>query len=179
MIPMIQMCFQKHLSVQFAGAFGHTYGCHDIWQMYAPGRAAISSARNNWYDVLDLPGAWDMMHVRNLMESRPFLSRVPDQSLIAANPGGGAEHIQATKGKDYAFIYLPYGQKVKVAMGKISGAVGKAWWFDPRTGQARVIGTFDNKATREFDPPAERKRGNDWVLVLDDAGKQFAKPGSR
>jgi hypothetical protein len=162
----------------FAGAFGHTYGCHDIWQMYAPGRAPISSARNNWYDVLDLPGAWDMMHVRHLMQSRPFLSRVPDQSLISGDPGGGGEHIQATRGDGYAFIYLPYGQNVTVAMGKVSGEKVKAWWFDPRTGDAKSIGTFDNKGTREFDPPGEKARGNDWVLVLDDAAREFPKPGS-
>jgi hypothetical protein len=162
----------------FAGAFGHTYGCHDIWQMYAPGRAPISSARNNWYDVLDLPGAWDMMHVRNLMQSRPFLSRVPDQSLISGGPGSGAEHIQATRGDGYAFIYLPYGQNVTVAMGKASGEKVRAYWFDPRTGDAKQIGTFENKGTREFDPPGEKARGNDWVLVLDDEAKQFPKPGS-
>jgi len=162
----------------FAGAFGHTYGCHDIWQMYAPGRAPISSARNNWHDVLDLPGAWDMMHVRNLMQSRPFLSRVSDQSLISGDPGGGGEHIQATRGDGYAFIYLPYGQNVTVVMGKVSGEKVRAWWFEPRTGDAKQIGTFENKGTREFDPSGEKVRGNDWVLVLDDEAKQFPKPGS-
>ena len=162
----------------FAGAFGHTYGCHDIWQMYAPGRAPISSARNYWYDVMDLPGAWDMMHVRNLMESRPFVTGVPDQSLISGDTGSGGEHIQATRGDDYAFIYLPFGQKVVVVLGKISGEKIKAWWFDPRTGKAKLIDTYPNSGTREFDPPGEPARGNDWVLVLDDAGKQFPEPGA-
>jgi hypothetical protein len=37
----------------FAGAHGHTYGCHNIWQMYAPGRTAISWAHAYWYDSLD------------------------------------------------------------------------------------------------------------------------------
>ncbi|UCG49689.1 MAG: glycoside hydrolase family 140 protein [Phycisphaerales bacterium] len=161
----------------FAGGFGHTYGCHDIWQMYAPGRAPISSARHNWYDVLDLAGAWDMMHVRGLMESRPFLSRAPDQSLISGEAGTGGEHIRATRGTDYAFIYLPYGQEVKVVLGKISGQRVRAWWFDPRTGGAKAIGTYPNKGVRGFDPPGEETRGNDWVLVLDDAGKGFGPPG--
>ena len=30
----------------------------------------------------------------------------------------------------------------------------KAWWYDPRTGKAEEIGTFDNKGAREFNPPA-------------------------
>ena len=163
----------------FAGAFGHTYGCHDIWQMVAPGRKPISSARNYWYDVLDLSGAWDMMHVRHLMESRSFLTRVPDQSLIAGDPGSGAQHIQATRGNDYAFIYIPYGQNVKVALGKISGPKVKAWWFDPRTGKAKDIGEFKNSGTREFDPPASPARGKDWVLVLDDVSQKFPPPGTK
>ena len=32
----------------FAGACGHTYGCHDIWQFFAPGRPPITSARTPW-----------------------------------------------------------------------------------------------------------------------------------
>jgi len=163
----------------FAGAFGHTYGCHDIWQMYAPGRQPISSARNNWYDVLELPGAWDMVHVRNLIESRPFLTRVPDQSLIAGGAGTGPEHIMATRGEDYAFIYLPYGQNADIVLGKISGQKLRTWWFDPRTGKAKSAGTFENRGTKEFDPPGKQKRGNDWVLVLDDASKDFPPPGRK
>ena len=162
----------------FAGGFGHTYGCHDIWQMFAPGRQPVSSARNNWYDVLDLPGAWDMMHLRNLMESRPFLSRIPDQSLISDGDGGGAEHIQATRGDGYAFIYLPYGPDVTIETGKISGDKIKAWWFDPRTGKASEIDTFANHGTRKFHPPGEQQRGNDWVLILDDAGRNYDTPGA-
>ncbi len=81
----------------FAGAFGHTYGCHDIWQMYAPSRKPISHARTPWYEAMDLPGAWDMLHVRNLLLSRPFLGRVPDQSLIVGNPGTGGDHVRATR----------------------------------------------------------------------------------
>ena len=161
----------------FAGALGHTYGCHDIWQMYAPGREPISSARNNWYDVLDLPGAWDMMHVRNLMESRPFLSRVPDQSMIAEGQSGGAAHVQATRGDGYAFIYIPTGNAISVKLGQISGAHVKAWWFDPRTGEAKDFGSFANEGTRSFDPPGDPGRGNDWVLVLDDESKGFSPPG--
>jgi hypothetical protein len=162
----------------FAGGFGHTYGCHDIWQMYAPGRGPISSARNYWYDVLDLPGAWDMMHVRNLIESRPFVSRVPDQSLISGDAGTGGEHIQSTRGKSYAFIYIPYGQNVKVALGKISGQKVMAWWFNPRSGRAKPIGTFANSGILEFDPPGKTARGNDWVLVLDSDAKHFPRPGT-
>ena len=38
------------------------------------------------------------------------------------------------------------------------------------------IGVFDRQGTREFKPPV-RGKGNDWVLVLDDASKGFSTPG--
>ena len=161
----------------FAGAFGHTYGCHDVWQMFAPGREPISSARNAWNDVLDLPGAWDMGHLRALMLSRPVLSRVPDGSLVVEGQGPQADHIEATRGKAYAMVYAPTGKQFAVRLGKISGARVRAWWFDPRTGRALRIGVIENSGARRFDPPGQPHRGNDWVLVLDDADQGFAPPG--
>jgi collagenase-like protein with putative collagen-binding domain len=40
-----------------------------------------------------------------------------------------------------------------------------------------VIGEWAREGTRAFDPPGEPARGNDWVLVLDDAAKRFPPPG--
>lgn len=162
----------------FAGGFGITYGCHNIWQMYEPGLEPVSSACHAWHKTLNLPGAWNMLHIRNLMESRPFLTRIPDQSLIAAGPDSGAGYIQATRGKHYTLIYIPAGDRITVNLGKISGQKIKAWWFDPRSGKAEAIGTFQNRGTRMFDPPGEQDRSNDWVLVLDDASAKFSEPGS-
>ncbi len=161
----------------FAGAHGHTYGCHDIWQMMAPGRQPISSARNHWDEVLNLPGAWDMMHAKHLLLSRPFFNRVPDQSLIADGQGEGTHHVQATRGDDYAFIYIPTGRNIKINLGKISGDTVTAWWYDPRTGEAEKIGEKENQGTLEVDPPGEPGKYNDWVLVLDDDSKKFPPPG--
>jgi hypothetical protein len=161
----------------FAGGAGVTYGCQDVWPMMAPGRVSINNTRPNWYDRLDLPGAWDMLHVRNLMESRPFTERVPDQSMLASGEGKGAGHMRATRGKDYAFIYSPLGEKFSVKLGVISGREVKAWWFDPRTGGNKPLGRFPNRGIREFIPPGKAGRENDWILVLDDSTKRFPAPG--
>jgi len=163
----------------FAGAHGHTYGCHDIWQMMAPGRTPISSARNNWYDVLDLPGAGEMRHARHLIESRPFLNRVPDQSVIASDLGAGVDHVQATRGDGYVFVYIPTGKPTTLNLGRISGKKVRAWWYDPRNGKATAIGVYPNSGMREFVPPGKASRGNDRVLVLDDVEKKFRAPGQR
>ncbi len=161
----------------FAGALGPTYGCHPIWQMLAPGREPVGFARHNWQEVLDLPGAGQMKHVRALIESRPFLSRVPDQSVVVDNPETGMGHAQATRGDGYIFVYLPSGEPVKVNLTKVQWKKAQAWWYDPRTGAASPGDLVDNTGLRDFTPPGTPGRGNDWVLVLDDAGKKFGPPG--
>ena len=163
----------------FAGAFGHTYGCHDVWQMFAPGRRPVSSARTDWREAVELPGAWQMGHVRRLLLSRPFLSRIPDPALVADGQGEGGDHVEATRDAEgrYAFVYVPTGRPVTVDLAKLSGARVKAWWFDPRTGAAAAIGEWAREGTRAFTPPGTAGRGNDFVLVLDDAARRFPAPG--
>ena len=161
----------------FAGGHGHTYGNRGVWQMFEPKREPYRGVRYYWYDAIDLPGAWDMLHVRKLMLSRPMLSRVPDQSLVVA-PLSGADHIRATRGDGYAFVYAATGRSFTLNLGKISGTTLVAWWFDPRTGSAAQIGRIRNTGTRPFDPPGTPGRGNDWVLVIDDAEKGFPAPGA-
>jgi hypothetical protein len=71
---------------------------------------------------------------------------------------------------------LPAGKgKVTVNTGKLSGTELKSWWYDPRTGKAEAGVTFAKGETKEFSAPAGE--GMDWVLVLDDAGKNYSAPG--
>jgi hypothetical protein len=162
----------------FAGAFGHTYGDHSVWQMYAPGRRPINGPLFYWYEAINRPGAAQMQYVRALIESRPFLSRVPDQSLVA-DALSGADHIAATRGDGYAFVYSAQGRPFTVNMGKISGDRVKAWWYNPRDGAAMLIDTLENRGTHEFTCPSLEGLGSDWVLVLDDTTKNFSPPGQR
>ena len=159
----------------FSGSCGHTYGNHSVWQMYGPGKKPINGPLHYWSDAIHRPGAAQMQYVRDLIESRPYLSRVPDQSLVA-DALTGADRISATRGDGYAFIYSAQGRKFTVNLGKVGGERVKAWWFNPRTGTATEDETFENRGTREFTPPSEGF-GSDWVLVLDDAAKNFGAPG--
>lgn len=164
----------------FAGAHGITYGCHDIWQFLSNKHMAISSARTYWKDALDLPGSFQMLYIRKLIESRPYLNRIPDQSIINGDPGSGADHIQACKGSDggYAFIYIPTGKTVEINLNKISGKKTLAYWFNPGNGHAKKIGAYKNTGVMKFTPPSQG-RGSDWVLVLDDLSKKYPTPGQK
>jgi hypothetical protein len=119
------------------------------------------------------------------MLSRPVLTRIPDNSIIVTNsfttdvPGGGRFRFVATRdeGGTYAMVYVPEGRKFQVRMDVIKGANVKAWWYDPRNGQATLIGTYPNRGAREFSPPALGEL-LDYVLVLDDAALDYPAPGS-
>jgi hypothetical protein len=159
----------------FGGACGHTYGNHAVWQMYEPGRTPVNGPLMYWRQAIHRPGAGQMQYVRALFESRPYLSRVPDQSIVV-NELEGAGHISATRGDGYLFVYSAQGRKFAVRPRKIPGDRLKGWWYNPRSGAAQAIGEFDNREEREFTPPSEGF-GSDWVLVLDDASKAFPAPG--
>ncbi|MBW3630312.1 MAG: glycoside hydrolase family 140 protein [Gemmatimonadetes bacterium] len=164
-----------------AGAAGHTYGDHNIWQMWQPGREPISSARTPWRDALSHIGSTQVGYMRRLFESRPYQRLVPDQTIVTGSLGEGPSHLRAARASDgsFLFVYTPYGGPVQVDMAKIAGASVAASWFDPRTGTARSIGSFANRGSQSFDPPGQEARGNDWVLVLDDHARRFGTPGSR
>ena len=162
----------------FAGAHGHTYGCNPVWQMWHPGRQQVIWPRRPWYEAIQLPGSGQMRHARDLLLSRPYLERIPDQSMIVSEVGAGTRHVQATRdglGR-YALVYLPAGEKVELDAGQLSGEKLSAYWFDPRTGAAKFIGLLDRQERMAFTPP---QGGPDWVLVLDDESCKFPAPGSR
>ena len=169
----------------FSGACGHTYGCHDVWQFYEPGRKPVTDAEKPWKEAILLPGAAQMVFLKRLMESRPLFGRVPDQQLIAGGTGSGSGHAVATRGQGFAFIYIPTGQPVTVRMELLQWKKMKAWWYDPRNGASVLIGIYDQTGPSSFHPPGVSKelewlrtgRGCDWVLVLDDDQAGYGVPG--
>jgi len=169
----------------FSGAFGHTYGHHSVWQMWVPGRTPVNNPLMPWFDAIDQPGAAQMQHARALLESRPFLSRVPDDDILVPGrvptsmPGSGRYHFAATRDTEgsYAMIYAPVGRRFTVRMNRVTGPRVTAWWFNPRNGKATPAGTFPNTGERTFISP-DPGEAVDWVLVLDDAAKGYPPPGA-
>ncbi len=168
----------------FSGAFGHTYGHHSVWQFWSPSHEPINRPLMPWYEAIDQPGAKEMMFGRLLIESRPFLKRIPDNSIIvpdritSAVPGNGSYRYVATRDQDgsYAMVYVPVGRKFSVRMDAIKGNEVVAWWFNPRDGESKVIGKYSNTGTQTFNTPTPGEN-LDWILVLDDASKNFKAPG--
>lgn len=170
----------------FSGACGHTYANHSVCCFYDGGiqgnSTAGDQARTRWQDALHDPAAEQMHYLRQLLEARPYQSRVPDQSLLPQAPSDPAKYQCATRGDDddfgsdrgsYAFIYTPVQQPVTVDLTRLTGSLVEASWFDPRTGRSIWLGQFPVRGLRTFTPPGE----DDWVLVLDDSGRNYQPVG--
>ena len=118
----------------FSGAFGHTYGHHSVWQMWTPARKPVNNPLMPWYEAIDQPGAAQMQHGRALMESRPFLTRIPDPDIIVTGlvptsvPGAGRYQFTSTRDASgsYAMVYAPVGRSFAVRMSVITGPRVKA-----------------------------------------------------
>jgi hypothetical protein len=172
----------------FAGACGHTYGHHTVWQFWTPPRAPINFPNPGWEEAILRPGAAQMKHLKRLMLSRPYWSRIPDQTMIhdlpALAPTDTSVHYDpqraaypcATRCADatYAMVYFPLAdQTLRLDLSAFSGGVN-AWWYDPRNGKAHLIGQCQNGSSVSFTSPLG---GPDWVLVLDAETQAFNTPG--
>ena len=161
-----------------SGAFGHTYGNNNIWQMWKPGREPVLGARIPWYLAIHQPGSMQMSYVRKLFESRPFLKMIPDNQILTDYFGQDYDNIKAARGKDSSFflVYLPQGNTVKLQMKKLKADSVSGFWYNPREGVSKKINTFENPIKdMGFIPPTSGPR-TDWILVLDDANKNYTDP---
>jgi len=152
----------------FAGAFGYTYGHNSVMQFYKKTDKKFSyGPKEEWVTAINAAGATQMKYLKDLMLSRSYFDRVPDQSIIAGPNADRYARLVATRGKDYVLVYTYTGTSMKLNMGKIAGDKIKASWFNPRDGKTTFIAELRNTGTYLFDPPGETANGNDWVLIMD------------
>jgi len=161
----------------FSGGCGTTYGCHAVWQMLDAGRQPVGLARHTWKEDLDLPGAWDMIHLRRLIESRPFLESFPFQEMIKNEYVPETDYLVARRGKDYVMVYIPTGWDARLDMDLCGWKEIRGWWYNCRDGSVEPVAEVKNSGIQSFSTPT-KGRGNDWVLVLDQARAGFKAPGS-
>jgi len=145
----------------FAGAAGHSYGHHSIWQMHAPAYPGVAKPNEYWYDALNAPSAIQMGYLRRLIEARPFLLQRPDPSLLDFEQDSPAGMCLALRGPRFALVYTPLGRTLKL---KLARPPLRASWFNPRTAEYTAAAT----TSQQYEPPT-RGSGQDWVLVLETA----------
>ena len=167
---------QTYRSV-FAGAAGVTYGHHAVWQFMSEREETVNYPDRGWRNAIDRPGAFQVGYLRRLIESRPFLQRIPDEGLVLQGQGNGGEHIEAFRATDnsYAMVYLPVGKAITVSTAWSKNGI-TGWWFNPKDASVQKINPLSANSSITVTPPVTGT-GNDWVLVLDDATAGYSVPG--
>lgn len=107
-----------------------------------------------------------MKFVRKLMESKPALERIPDQSLLIGPNETPSERIQVTRGKEYVFVYASTGKSFGLKMGVIPGEKAAYYWVNPRNGEQSIRYSIWNSGVQTFTPPS-KGYGLDWIMVLE------------
>jgi hypothetical protein len=151
------------------GAVGSYFGNRPIW-LFDPG----------WQAALDSTGSRSMTLFGKLFRSRTWEKLVPDLSgsvLTAGRGSMGADYAAAARAGDGTtiIVYTPSQRALTIDMSRITSptSTARAWWFNPVTGVATLIGDHASSGSRTFTPPA----AGDWVLVIDDASLALAAPG--
>jgi len=163
-----QMRRQAYWAV-LCGACGHVFGNRPLWLF-----------DSGWRDALNSTGSCDMVHVQALFRSRPWYHLEPDQGHRVVTGGlgeyTGLDYLAAARTSDGGTViaYLPTARTFTVDLTQIRGRTVRGWWFDPRTGEARLAGEYPATGARDFSPPGD----GDWVLVLDDSDRGYAAPGA-
>ena len=167
---------QTYRSV-FSGACGVTYGHHSVWQFWSSREEKINYADRYWTEAINRPGAFQVGYLKMLIESRPQLNRIPDQSLIVKGQGEKGDHICAFRDSagSYEMIYIPIGKAVTINTSFINSKKLIAWWFNPRSAESISIGTLANKLIMDFTTPTLGLE-NDWVLIIDNAKNNYRIP---
>jgi hypothetical protein len=159
------------------GAFGTMFGNCPIWHF---GSTTGFCGLTNWRGALNQEGSVQMQYLHTLFRSRAWHLLIPDvgDSIITAGAGTFGDPDFATSARtsdgQTVIAYLPRERTVILDLTRVSGTGAKAWWLNPRTGTAALIGTFPTSGTQPFAPPG----AGDWVLVLDDAAAGLPAPGN-
>jgi len=132
----------------------------------------------DWRSALFDPGRDDMIHVRNLFESRAWFRLVPDfdGSVLISGRSTGDDRAAAAKTSDGStiIVYAPSRRTMRIDMDGLSGSTATAWWYNPRDGSVDGGTQVTSVGSRDFIPPTN----DDWVLVIDDDATNSFPPGT-
>jgi uncharacterized protein (TIGR03437 family) len=166
---------QAYGGVLWGGTLGSFFGNCPLWSL---GYNAGFCGPADWKAQLDSAGSVQFGYFASVMRSRRFWLLVPDHehTVLTAGYGSGPALATTARASDGSSIlaHIPTRRPVTIDMSKIADASGQAQcsWYNPRNGQATVIGTYPNRGSRTFTPPDD----SDWLLLVDSTGAGAAGP---
>jgi hypothetical protein len=138
-----------------AGGFT-TYGHAGGWRKWT-----------GWRQMMDSPGARQMVILKDIFTGLQWWKLVPDQSVFVfgANNDTALNAAARSSDGDIVIVYLSSQTTVTLDMTKITaGKTVRATWVNPQTGDRKVAGEFENTGQRTFTTPPS---SDDGVLLLE------------
>jgi hypothetical protein len=169
---------QDYQSALWGCSAGRINGNRVIWGFNCPDPTWCSTIP--WKTQLDTPGTVYAVNLARLLESREFWLMQGDFSNAVMTAGQQASSFSTqavtseTSDGQTIMAYIPTQRTVTMDLRKISGSSATAWWYNPQTGAATLIGNFPTAAPKNFTSPDQ----NDWVLVIDNPAANLPAPGS-
>jgi hypothetical protein len=119
---------KAHYWSAFAGSAGNGYGEASVFSFFDPdhyppevSKVSLSylsfSQSTDWKNGMNAPGADQMKHLKNLMQSRPYGTASLNRTMITSSTGSNGTQMGALKGSDFTFIYLPVLSNISINMG--------------------------------------------------------------
>jgi hypothetical protein len=160
----------QYLWIALGGGVGQSHGNGSVWD--------FASTWNSPGSGINSPNRRLHTNAAKLVRSRKFWLFNPDygHTVVTSGYGSGTSTVAAARASSGETImaYVPVsGTTITVDMTKISASSATAYWYDPATDVAALLGTYATIGSRGFASP-----GTARVLVLDDASKGYPPPAS-
>ena len=120
-----------------------------------------------WRDKLNLEGANQVRHLKELLNQHNWWKWIPDQSIITRGIGSGEALKVACMANDKTeiLVYFADNTSAIIDLKKLSEFnYVTAKWFDPRNGDYVNVGIFPTNRNLNFSPP---KNWDDAVLIVE------------
>jgi hypothetical protein len=122
-----------------------------------------------WQKVLFLPGAKQVAHLKDWMDSFEFWRLQPDSRIVAGQPGAQAPHLfiaaAASVERDLVASYIPDGKSLEILAGSLPESPATTW-LNPRNGKRSQAVAVVGDATYQFPTPGP----DDWLLLIQNSG---------
>lgn len=180
----------------FAGSFGHTYGHSSVWCMISE-KERDAVRKYSWFEALAQPGAMQMKHLRDFMETIDLSICVPSQEILLNQMERDQdlldEHRQACMERNglFACVYLPSGGEERIDISRLDADILKIWWFCPKDGRYYTAGGEETQEPaqtvsleaghlnqgRILIKSPSRGSEHDWVCILQSNKAEMDIPG--
>ena len=125
----------------------------------------------NWQELMSTEGMDEAMRCFEVFKRRAWEKLVPDTGDLVIKAGRGdygkIDYVCAAKASDNStyMAYLPVGKGLTIDLAALNIRTVNAWWYNPQSGEAWVIGILPADKIQQFEAPTDE----DWLLVIDNA----------